>query len=453
MISGKQRGSISRIAALGALFAGVVVLFVVLFGGSGATPYTIIFQNSGQLVTGDDVQVGGRRIGSVQEIVLTQNNQAEIKVEVDDGYAPLHEGTVAVIRATSLSGIANRYIALTLGPNNRPELADGATLGTDKTTSIVDLDQLFDTFDASTRKGLREFIQGGARWYAGKGEQANQSAKYFAPALSTTDVLFKQLLKDQGAFTNFLVESEKLVTTLASRSTQLTDLVTNANRAASAVASESSSLDQALSLLPGTLNKASATFVNLRATLDDLAPLVAASKPATKELARFFADLRPLVDNALPTFSDLALLVNKVGANNDLTDATKNFPQLATLAGPAFSNSVTALKKAQPVLEFARPYTPELVGWFRDFGQGTAAYDANGHYARVQPIFNNYTLGAGNVLNAITPAARFEEIYKGIVKRCPGTASQAPADGSAPFLDDGQLGASDCNPTLLPPGP
>ena len=453
MASGAQRGLIARVAALVALALAVVVLAVVLLGGDGTTPYTIEFQNAGQLVKGDDIQVGGRRIGVIKEIALTKDNQAEVKVEVENGYAPLHEGTVAVIRATSLSGIANRYIALTLGPNSQPELADGATLGAEKTTSIVDLDQLFDTFDPPTRKALQQFIQGNARWYAGKGPQANATAKYFAPALSTTDDVVNQLLKDQGAFTNFLVESEKLVTTLASRRNELADLVTNANTAAGAVASEAVSLDQALGLLPGTLRKANSTFVNLRATLDDLDPLVAASKPATKDLARFFSVLRPLVANAQPTFDDLALLVNKSGADNDLTDATRKFPQLASLAAPAFSNSIAALKKGQPVIEFGRPYTPELINWFRDFGQGAAPYDANGHYARVQPISTNYTLGAGNVLNAIAPSARFDELDKGIVKRCPGTASQAPTDGSAPFLDGANLGPSDCNPALIPPGP
>ena len=42
------------------------------------------------------------------------------------------------------------------------------------------------------------------------------------------------------------------------------------------------------------------------------------------------------------------------------------------------------------MLEFIRPYTPELTGWFHDFGQATANYDANGHFARIQPIFNAF---------------------------------------------------------------
>src|SRR5882672_10302187 len=141
------RVNAARGAALGALVLAVAVVAVLLLRGDGGTTYKLRFQNAGQLVKDDDVQVGGRRIGSVRKISLTDDNQAEITVTVQGDYAPLHEGTTALVRATSLSGIANRYIALTPGPNSGPKLPDGATLQADKTTSIVDLDQLFNTLD------------------------------------------------------------------------------------------------------------------------------------------------------------------------------------------------------------------------------------------------------------------------------------------------------------------
>ena len=109
--------------------------------------------------------------------------------------------------------------------------------------------------------------------------------------------------------------------------------------------------------------------------------------------------------------------------------------------------------KAQPVLEFARPYTPDLIGWFRDFGQGSSNYDANGHFARIQPIFNAFQFTdnpAGGVLTPIPDRARFDNLETGQIRRCPGAATQPPADGSAPFTDGGSL---DCDPALAPPGP
>jgi phospholipid/cholesterol/gamma-HCH transport system substrate-binding protein len=88
-----------------------------------------VFQNAGQLVKDDDVQVGGRRIGSVREITLDDDNRARVRVEIQEPYAPLREGTTAVIRLTSLSGIANRYISLTPAPNSAKELDDGTHAG------------------------------------------------------------------------------------------------------------------------------------------------------------------------------------------------------------------------------------------------------------------------------------------------------------------------------------
>jgi phospholipid/cholesterol/gamma-HCH transport system substrate-binding protein len=126
------------------------------------------------------------------------------------------------------------------------------------------------------------------------------------------------------------------------------------------------------------------------------------------------------------------------------------------VAAPALTSGRQALAKAQPVLEFARPYTPELIGWFRDFGQGAANYDANGHYARIQPIFNAFQFGdnpAGGVLTPIPPSKRMDGLQTGVIARCPGAATQRPADGSAPYTDRGNLGPNDCDPSLALPGP
>jgi phospholipid/cholesterol/gamma-HCH transport system substrate-binding protein len=444
----------ARGAALGALVLAVAVVAVLLLRGDGGSTYQLRFENAGQLVKDDDVQVGGRRIGSVRKITLTDDNQAEITISVQDGYAPLHEGTTALIRATSLSGIANRYIALTPGPNSNHKLPEGATLGTDKTTSIVDLDQLFDTLDPKTRASLQQFIQGSAQWYDNRGTQANAATKYFNPTLSASRRLVNEVVSNQQTLNGFLRNAARTTNALAQRRGDLANLVTNANSTAAAIGAENVSLNQALQVLPDTLRKANTTFVNLRATLDDLDVLVAASKPATKDLARFLRELRPLVHDARPTIGDLRTLVRRDGANNDLTDLLRKAPALEQAAKPSFAHSIEALQKATPVIKFLRPYTPDLVGWLRDFGEGSANYDANGHFARIQPIFNAYSFEdnpAGGSLTPIPPSQRLAGLQTGQVKRCPGTASQPPVDGSAPFRDiDGSL---DCDPSLVLPGP
>jgi phospholipid/cholesterol/gamma-HCH transport system substrate-binding protein len=449
--------TVARGAAVAALLvAAFLAVWLLLFRSGGGHEYTLVFQTAGQLVKDDDVQVGGRRIGSVRAIELTDDNQAAVRVEVQEPYAPLREGTQATIRLTSLSGIANRYVALTLAPDNARELDDGATLDTDDTTTVVDLDQLFNTLDPKARKDLQGVVEGFAKQYEGKGREAGQSAKYFNPLLSTSRVLAAEVTEDEAALTRFLVNSSRAVTAVAEKRDDLSALVGNANATAAAIGQENAALARALGILPTTLRRANTTFVNLRATLDDLDVLVAESKPATKDLAPFLRELRPLVHAARPTVRDLRRLVRRSGPDNDLVDATRKLPGLQRVATPAFRDGREALVKSQPVLEFIRPYAPEFTGWLRDFGLGSANYDANGHFARIQPIFNAFSFTdnpAGGILTPVPPSQRMDGVQTGVMARCPGAASQPAADGSAPYTDNGNLGPNDCDPSLALPGP
>ncbi|HKG01814.1 MAG TPA: MlaD family protein [Conexibacter sp.] len=442
--------TIARGAVLGALLAVVAVLAIVLLSGGGGTEYKLIFQNAGQLVRGDDVQIGGRRVGNVDDILLTNENEAEVVVTVEEPYAPLHEGTQATIRLTSLSGVANRYIALAPGPNNASEIPDGGRLDVEQTTSVVDLDQLFNTLDPRTRKGLQQFIQGSAAQYEGQGENVNQSAKYFNPFLSTTDQLVKEIARDRGTLTRALVAGASVTGAVAERAPQLTSLITNLNGMMGAIAAENDSLSQALGVLPDTLRQGSSTFVDLRSTLDDLDPLLQASSVASRDLPRFFSQLRPLLNESTPTFENLSAIVHQPGPFNDATDATQNLPQLQKVGSKAFASSITAMRKGQPVIDFLRPYSPDLVGWFRDFGQSAANYDANGHYARVMPIFGAFQYQASDdSLQPVPPSQRLSGLTSGFNRRCPGAASQPRPDGSNPFAP----GGFDCDASDVLPGP
>jgi phospholipid/cholesterol/gamma-HCH transport system substrate-binding protein len=444
----------ARAAAIGALVVAVVIVAVVLLGGSSAHTYHLDFANAGQLVKDDDVQIGGRRIGSVRKIELTDDNQARITVEVQEPYAPLHVGTTAIIRATSLSGVANRYIDLTPAPNNAPKIEDGGVLTAASTTSPVDLDQLFNTLDPPTRKALQQVIKGSATQYAGRGALNNRAARYFNPAISTAARLVNEVDRDQQAFEDLIVNGARVTTALAERRADLTGLVGNTSKTAGAIADENVALSEALGLLPETLRKGNTTFVNLRATLGDLDRLTTVSLPATRRLAPFFRTLRPLVADARPTIRDLRLLVTTPGRNNDLIDLLSKAPRLNALAKQAFPHTITALQKSTPVLSFIRPYTPDFMGWIRDFGQGASNYDANGHYARIQPIFNAFQFTdtpAGGTLTPRPNDQRVSSIPFGNLRRCPGAASQPAADGSAPFRDTS--GTLDCDPSEVLPGP
>ena len=171
--------------------------------------------------------------------------------------------------------------------------------------------------------------------------------------------------------------------------------------------------------------------MNLRAALGDLDVLVAESKPATKDLAPFFRALRPLVADAEPTIRDLRFLIKKSGPGNDLIDLTRKQPRLAELASVAFPRSIRALQKSQPVVEYIRPYTPDFAGWLTKFGQGASNYDAHGHFARIQPMFNPFSLTStpllGDVLTPVQDATRLAGPRDDPVVPVPGRRDAAAA--------------------------
>lgn len=445
----------ARIVTLLVAAVAVVLVGIVLFGGSSNPTYVMTFETAGQLVNDNDVQVGGRRVGKVSNIELTANNQANVTIEVEEPYAPLHEGTTAIMRATSLSGVANRYIALTPGPQSAPLIAEGETIPVDQTTTIVDLDQLFNTLDPDTTKGLAEVIQGFGTWYRGRGLEARKGLPYLSPSLNATVGLIEKINSDQPALEQMLQSTSSVVGTLAAKGPTLTNLVTNANISLGAIGDENESLAEALQYLPQTLRRGSTTFVNLRTTLNSVDQLVAASKPATKNLAPFLADLEPLLTQADPTLTNLALTVSKPGADNDFTSLMQNAPALSSGAQKSFPASITAINDSLPTLSYARPYAPELVGLLRDFGQSTSNYDANGHYARGTPAFGAFNYNGSSLDYLGDNRDAWEQNGPTIVPRCPGAATQAPPDGSAPWqapLYPSSTSLIGCNPAIVPPG-
>jgi len=438
---------VARILATAALIAAIALVALAMFGGGSDYKVKAVFDNAGQLVPGNQVRVGGQPVGTISDIELDDQANAVVTMEVNDDFAPLHEGTTATIRASSLSGITNRYVSLKPGPNSNRQIAEGGRIGADETTAPVDLDTVFNSLDAKTREGLRNVIRGYGDWYDTRGADAGQATKYFAPFLSSGSDLARELTLDQAVLERFLKDGAKTVSAIAERRDDLAGLVVNTNQAMAAIGDESVALQRALELLPGTLRKANTTFVNLRGTLDDLELLVNESKPATKKLEPFFRELRPLVSDLRPTIADLRDLIRLPGPGNDLIDLTSAQPELARLTSSVFPRGIQALDRSQPVVSYARQYTPDLAGWFTKFGEVAGYYDANGHYARVMPVFSPARRNPDNTLTALPPQQRTEGYRRGILRHCPGGSVQPPPDGSAPVPAEG------CNPADTPPGP
>ncbi len=479
-----MKSSAGRIVAILAIVA-VAVFLVMFVGGDDEYEITAEFQNASQLVPGNQVMVGGLAAGSVKEIGLGEDGEAEVQITVSDDYAPLPEGTTATIRQGSLSSVAGRQVQLTLPPegsDTQGEIEDGGTMTQAETVSAVDLDQIFNTLDVKTVKDFKEVITGFRDSYEGVTKQANEGARYFNPLLSTSRRVFGELNRNPENLESLIVDTASLSALLAERRDDLSGLVSNASSALGAIGRQRQALADAINQLPDFLRQANTTFVNLRFTLDDVDPLVAASIPVADRLGPFFEEFRAAAADAVPTIRDLDAIVRRPGKANDLVELTRLQVPLAE-AGvgtgapncgdptsndydpPAADEDFTqgslgeancALRNSNEQLATLRAYTPELVGWFDDFST-SGLFDASGALGRINSTFNAFSPAVGNglpdLLSPIDPA----DVLSGTGaldidndQRCPGSSERDPGDGSTPFTDGGAL---DCDPTQVPQGP
>ncbi len=151
------------------------------------------------------------KAGSVKGISITPDGQAKIKFSVDGAYAPLparHAGGGSPGVAVRLRQPLHRAAAAAAGRARASRRSRTAARLTEAhTVATVDIDQLFNTLDPSTRKALQDFFKGSAAQYRDVTKQANAGLHYLNPALATSSRVFNELNRDTPVLEHFLGDS------------------------------------------------------------------------------------------------------------------------------------------------------------------------------------------------------------------------------------------------------
>ncbi len=461
-----------RIAVLVAIAAAAaVVAWLLFFDSSGDYTVKARFQNAGQVVRGGLVEVGGQKVGTVTKLRLTDDGYAELELAIDEEFAPLPKGTHAQIRQFGLSGPASRYIDLRYprDGDHGETIEDGGVIEMTDTTSNVDLDAVFSTFDRRTRDSLRKVFRGSNRQYTGEAGNASQGFLYLDPALVSASRLFRELNRDTGELERFVTETSGLVGDIAERRDDLASLVSNLADTTGALSRPrgpggDGALADAIHQLPGFMRQANTTYVNLRATLDDLDPLVTEFKPVARKLQPYTREVRGLVQDLDPAVRDLSRITTRRGAHNDLIDLSfATLPLRDIAVGPVQRNgaeregtlpaTAEALASATPRIAFARPYSNDFTGWLDDFSH-TGNVDALGGFSRAGSHVSAFTF-KGGLLQPLAPIVRAAEIetvaQTGQRNKCPGAGERDSfGDGSLPWKPYPEF---NCDETQTPLGP
>ncbi|MDI5979913.1 MCE family protein [Amycolatopsis magusensis] len=125
----------------------------------GGTKITAYFEKTVGLYAGSAVRVLGVPVGEITE-VTPQGGVVRVELRVDGG-VQIPEGAGAVVVAPSL--VSDRYVQLTPAYDEGPALASGAVIGTDRTATPAELDDLYGSLnELSTALGPQGANQDGA---------------------------------------------------------------------------------------------------------------------------------------------------------------------------------------------------------------------------------------------------------------------------------------------------
>jgi phospholipid/cholesterol/gamma-HCH transport system substrate-binding protein len=429
------------VAALVAVICAVTAL--VLVGSRGDYIIHAQFEDAGQLVTGGEVQLAGRRVGSISNLSLTRAGLADVTLSISDSsVVPLHRGTRAMIRAVGQAGVANRFVQLAPGSVSAPILRDGATLPTTQTDGIVDLDAVLDTFDPRTRASMQQLIAHSAQVFAGSGSRYfNQMLGQLDPALGTLDRLSGQIAGDRLALGRLVRTGATAAGAVASRSTALEDTVAAVARTFDAIASERTQLADLLQRTPAVLGQARGTLSRAMTAVRALRPTLRALVPVGPPLRRFLGVVTPTLGRSTPVVRRLI---------GQLSPLRSTLEGLGPLEGPAVSglrSTTVATRALTPILTGIREYGSDLVlGVFNGLGGLVSGpYTSQGHYAKLNFVQSPQTVSAGplsQLLSQFPLAPGVIGVRTHLLARCPGGDAPPAPDGSNPWIASPGL----CNP-------
>ena len=280
---------------VGALTTLIVIVAVFLaYNANNGLPFVPTYRisievpNANSLVEGNEVRVGGVRVGTVETIAPVQDKDgsvhAKLDLKLDKSVDPLPEDTTYIIRTRSALGL--KYLQVTPGQSDRG-LAEGSTLGLDHARpEPVEIDQLFNTFQARVRNAIQQNQLEFGDALAGRGPDLNAAIGELRPLVRILTPVMRNLASPQTDLAGFFHGLERASAEVAPVAQTQADMFRNLDTTFSALAAVSRPFIQD-SITRGVRaeNATIETLPRIRPFLRHSAALFTDLQPAARALA------------------------------------------------------------------------------------------------------------------------------------------------------------------------
>jgi virulence factor Mce-like protein len=277
---------------------GILLFLWLQFGG--ATPlrperYTveIAFPEATGLQKNLDVRASGISIGEVRDTrVDHRTGRTLARLAIDAEYAPLPSDMRAILRTKTLLG--ETFVELTPGTRGAPKIQDGDRLRDVRVAETVELDEIFQTYDPTTRQAIQLWQQELGRAVQGRGQSLNNAIGHLPEFTDSASDLLEVLYRHEGDVRGLFRDTGLVYEAITRDERQLSNLVRNSHALFSQTSEQREALAEAFFIFPTFLTESRLTLRRLESFSRHAEPLMRDLQPVARELRPTLVSLRRL---------------------------------------------------------------------------------------------------------------------------------------------------------------
>ena len=390
-----QAGLLSSPILVGAVTVLVTVIAVFLsYNANEGLPFVPTYQvdvqvqDAAGLVEGNEIRIGGKRVGVVKEIIARKQPNgppiAELALKIDLNAKPIRDDTQVTVRPRSTLGL--QYLELRPGKRGR-NVAEGGRLTLKNSQEVVDLDDVVNTFDASTRQALQITTKELGPGLTGRGIEFNATLADAPELFRRLDAVMANLADPRTRLGRLVPALERVASAVAPVTPQLGGMIEAADVTFGALAEVRGPLGETISELPATEEQATRTLRVARPLLADATLLMRDARPGTRLLPTATLTLDRAIDTGLPVLRRALTLADDLKDTLGAVETLSRDPATTT----TLQKLDATLAVATPLLSFITPMQTRcnyLGLWTRNANSSISEGDANGNWFRTLVIAN-----------------------------------------------------------------
>jgi virulence factor Mce-like protein len=322
----RNRGGIQGVASSPILVGAVTILVVIVavflaYNANNGLPFVSTYNlkarvpNADALVKGNEVRIGGVRVGIVKSVVPVQLGDgrvaAELSLSLDKTAEPLPRDSTITVRPKSALGL--KFLQVT--PGNSPQgFAAGETIPVSAyTPEPVDIDEFFGMFDKPTREAIRQNEAGFGNALAGRGPQLNEAIGALRRLVVNGQPVLRTIVEPSTDFAGFWRALEDFSATVAPVAETQASLFAALDRTFAAFARVSRPfIQETIEKGPATLDAVNADLPAVRPFFHDSARFFTALKPGAHALAETSPTIAAALHAGVPALNASPVLNNQL---------------------------------------------------------------------------------------------------------------------------------------------